>query len=203
MAHYTGPKARINRRLGVDVYDSNGATKAARLRPFKPGMHPWRRRKLTPFGQALIEKQALRHYYGLSERQLRRFFDRAKHMPGDNGANLLGLCERRLDNVVWRAGFCRTRSQARQSVAHGHFLVNGKRCKSPSALVRAEDIVTVRDREQLKGIYTKRIEENDRQVADFIAVQKDELSLKVLRNPDREDSALPVDINQVVELLTR
>lgn len=203
MAHYTGPKARINRRLGVDVYDSSGATKAARLRPFKPGMHPWRRRKLTPYGQALIEKQALRHYYGLNERQLRRFFDRAKHMSGDNGANLLGLCERRLDNVVWRAGLCRTRSQARQSVAHGHFTLNGKRIKAASALVKAEDEIVVRPKDSLKAIYTKRIEENDRQIADFLAVQNDELTIKVLRLPDREDSALPVDINQVVEFLSR
>jgi small subunit ribosomal protein S4 len=203
MAHYTGPKARINRRLGVDVYDSSGAMKAARLRPFKPGMHPWRRRKLTPYGQALIEKQALRHYYGFSERQLRRFFEKAKNMSGDNGANLLALCERRLDNIVWRAGLCHTRSQARQSVAHGHFLVNGKRYKAASAVLRAEDVVTVRDRPNLKAIYAARVETNDRNTADFLAVQGDELTVTVLRLPDREDSALPVDINQVVELLSR
>ncbi len=203
MAHYIGPKARINRRLGVDVYDSSGASRAARLRPFKPGMHPWRRRKLTPYGQALIEKQALRHYYGMNERQLRRFFNKAKGMPGNNGANLLALCERRLDNIIWRAGFCNTRSQARQAVAHGHFLINGKRCKAPSAMLRAEDEVVVRDRENLKKIYAERIEANDRAVADFLAVQTDELKFKVLRLPDREDSTLPVDINQVVEFLTR
>lgn len=203
MAHYIGPKARINRRLGVDVYDSSGATRAARLRPFKPGMHPWRRRKLTPYGQALLEKQALRHYYGLNERQLRRFFQRATSMPGNNGANLLAMCERRLDNVVWRAGFCKTRAQARQSVAHGHFRINGKRCKAPSALVRAEQVITVYEKESLKAIYAARLEENDRQPADFLAVQRDELSAKVLRLPDREDSTLPVDINQVVEFLSR
>lgn len=203
MAHYTGPKARINRRLGVDVYDSSGASRAARLRPFKPGMHPWRRRKLTPYGQALLEKQALRHYYGLSERQLRRFFGRATSMSGDNGANLLALCERRLDNVVWRAGFCRTRAQARQSVAHGHFRVNGKRYKAASAFIKPEDVITVSDKEKLRVIYAARIEENDRESADFLAVQKDELIATVLRLPDREDSTLPVDINQVVEFLSR
>lgn len=203
MAHYIGPKARINRRLGVDVYDSSGASRAARLRPFKPGMHPWRRRKLTPYGQALMEKQALRHYYGLSERQLRRFFQRATAASGDNGANLLAMCERRLDNVVWRAGFCKTRSQARQSVAHGHFRVGGKRCKAPSALVKAEQEISVYEKASLKVIYAARLEENDRQPADFLAVQRDTLTAKILRLPDREDSTLPVDINQVVELLSR
>lgn len=203
MAHYIGPKARINRRLGVDVYDSSGASRAARLRPFKPGMHPWRRRKLTPYGQALMEKQALRHYYGLSERQLRRFFQRATSAAGDNGANLLAMCERRLDNVVWRAGFCKTRSQARQSVAHGHFRVNGKRCKAPSALIKADQEITVYEKDSLKAIYAARLEENDRQPADFLAVQRDELTAKILRLPDREDSTLPIDINQVVEFLSR
>lgn len=203
MAHYTGPKARINRRLGVDVYDSSGASRAARLRPFKPGMHPWRRRKLTPYGQALMEKQALRHYYGLNERQLRRFFDRAKGMSGDNGANLLALCERRIDNIVWRAGFCKTRAQARQSVAHGHFRVNGKRYKAPSAMIKAEDVITILDKEKLRAIYTGRLEESDRESADFLAIAKDELTCTVLRLPDREDSTLPVDINQVVEFLSR
>ncbi|MEZ6187372.1 MAG: 30S ribosomal protein S4 [Planctomycetota bacterium] len=203
MAHYTGPKARINRRLGIDVYDSSGAVRASRRRPFKPGMHPWRRRKLTPYGLALMEKQTVRHYYGLSEKQLRRFFAKSSRKKGNKGENLLLMCERRMDNVLWRAGFAKTRAQARQAVAHGHFMVNGVRCKVPSRIVRAEDVIAVRGRDNLKTHYTKLLEEIDRDIAEFLAIDKDALTIKITRLPVADEISLPVDINQVVEFLSR
>jgi small subunit ribosomal protein S4 len=203
MGHYTGPKARVNRRLGCDVYDSSGATRASRRRPNPPGMHGGRRRRPTDYGRALTEKQKVRHYYGLSQRQLIRIFELAKRAGGNKGANLLQLCERRLDNILWRSGLARTRSQARQSATHSHFLVNGRRMNVPSYLVEVGDVIQVRKREKLQKLYASRTDENDRPGAEFIAVDPKELTIRVLRFPEKSDVSLPVNINLVVEFLGR
>ena len=203
MGHYVGPKARINRRLGLEVYDSSGAIRAGRRRPTPPGQLPQRRRRPTDYAKALAEKQKIRHYYGLSQKQPRRFFGLAKKLRGNKGENLLTLCERRLDNVVWRAGLARTRAQARQAVAHGHLLVNNRRMDVASHIVKAGDTVQVRKRENLQKLYAKRVEEVDRAQADFLAVEPKDLLVKVVRLPDGDDVSLPVNINLVVELLSR
>ncbi|HLU48473.1 MAG TPA: 30S ribosomal protein S4 [Planctomycetota bacterium] len=203
MGHYIGPKARINRRLGLDVYDSSGATRASRRRTNPPGMHGARRRRPTDYGRALVEKQKIRHYYGLSQRQLMRFFDLAQKMTGNTGENLLKICERRLDNIIWRAGLARTRAQARQAATHSHVLVNGRRADVPSTILRAGDVIQVRPRENLQKLYSSRVEENDRPAADFLAIDPKELTVKVVRLPEIDDVSLPVNINLVVELLSR
>ncbi|MCZ6796283.1 MAG: 30S ribosomal protein S4 [Planctomycetota bacterium] len=203
MGHYTGPKARINRRLGLEVYDSSGAMRAGRRRMTPPGQISQRRRRPTDYAKALREKQKIRHYYGLSQRQLRRFFALAKKLKGNKGENLLVFCERRLDNIVWRSGLARTRAQARQSVAHGHFFVNDRRLDVPSHIVRAGDTVQVRQRENLQKLYASRVEEVDRPHADFLAVEPKDLLVKVVRLPEADDVSLPVNINLVVELLSR
>ena len=110
---YTGPKARVNRRLKAMVYESSGASRAMERRENPPGMHT-RGKRPSPYGQALYEKQKIKHYYGLGERQLRRYYDKVSHMKGNTGEQLLLYCENRLDNVVRRAGFTKTRPQARQ-----------------------------------------------------------------------------------------
>ncbi len=204
MGHYTGPKARINRRLGADIYDSAGAVRATHRRPQPPGKQPTRRRRPTDYARALMEKQKIRHYYGLSQKQLERFFGLAKKQGGNKGENLLLLCERRLDNLVWKAGFAATRAQARQSVAHGHFEVNGRRTDVPSYIARAGDEIKVRGRENLQKIYAGRVEGNSRAgESGFLAVEGKELTAKVVRLPDKEDIGLPVEIQLVVEFLSR
>ena len=203
MGHYIGPKARINRRLGQDIYDSGGALRATHRRPQPPGKQPTRRRRPTDYAKALMEKQKIRHYYGLSQRQLLRFFAMAKKQGGNKGENLLHFCERRLDNVVWRAGFARTRAQARQAVAHGPFTVNGRRMDVPSYVVREGDVVQVRPRENLKKNYSELRQGFDRTDAGFLAVEEKELLFKVVRLPDKEDVSLPININIVVEFLSR
>lgn len=203
MAHYVGPKARINRRLGAEVYDSSGALRASHKRIFPPGQQPQRRRRVSDYGRALQEKQKIRHYYGLSQRQLKRFFGIAKKVAGNTGDNLLLLCERRLDNVVWKAGFARTRSQARQSVSHGHLLVNGRRTDIPSYIVKQDDVVQVRTKEKLTKLYKATVEEVDRPGGGFLAADKNDLLIKVVRLPDKDDVGLPVNIHQVIELLNR
>lgn len=203
MGHYTGPKARINRRLGTEVYDSSGALRASHRRIFPPGQHGQRRRRTTDYGKALTEKQKICHYYGLSNRQLVRFYGLAKKAPGNTGENLLKLCERRLDNIIWKSGFAKTRAQARQAVSHGHFYVNNRRTDVPSYIVEPEDVIQVRKRESLHKVYTGRSEEVDRPQAAFLAVEPKELLIKIVRLPDTEDIGLPVQVNQVVELLSR
>lgn len=203
MAHNTGPKARVNRRLGMEIYDSSGALRASHRRIFPPGMHTQRRRRPSDYARALMEKQKICHYYGLSQRQIMRFYRTAKKMPGNTGENLLLLCERRLDSVLWKAGLARTRSQARQAVAHGHLLVNGRKTNVPSYIVRAEDTIQVRKRESLQKLYATRVEEFDRPQPAFLAVEKKELVVKVVRLPDMDDVGLPVNVSQVVEFLSR
>lgn len=203
MGHYIGPKARINRRLGIEVYDSSGALRASHRRYYAPGMHAQRRRRPTDYGRALFEKQKICHYYGLRARQLKRFFHLAKKSPGNTGETLLLLCERRLDNVVWKAGLAKTRAQARQAVSHGHFLVNGRRTDIPSYLVEMEDMIQVHKRESLQKVYASRVEEVDRPQSGFLAMDPKELVIKVVRLPDNEDVGLPVNVNQVVEFLNR
>ena len=135
MGRYTGPKGRVNRRLGGLIYESHGAAKALERRNYPPGMHT-RRGKQSNYGIALNEKQKIKHYYGLGERQLRRYFEIASKRTGNTGESMLLICERRLDNVVRRSGFASTRPQARQGITHCHFQVNGVTVNKPSYLVR-------------------------------------------------------------------
>ena len=145
MARYTGPKARINRRLGLKVYESRGALRATERREQPPGMHT-RPRRPSNYGTALREKQKIKHYYGLLEKQLQRYFSKVSNMKGNTGEQLLLMCERRLDNVVRRAGYTATRPQARQGIVHGHFRVNGQKVDKPSFQVRPGDVITIRPR---------------------------------------------------------
>jgi len=152
MGRYTGPKGRINRRLSAMVFENAGAVRALEKRPNPPGMAE-RRRKLSVFGMALADKQKIKYYYGLREAQLRRYFDMARAQKGNTGEHLLVQCERRLDNVVRRAGFTATRLQARQGVVHRHFQLNGKTVDKPSIFVNPGDVITLRNRPNLKTVY--------------------------------------------------
>ena len=153
MARYTAATGRINRRLGTLIYENAGAVKAMERRGNQPpGMHT-RGRRPSNYGLALMEKQKIKHYYGLGERQLRRYFEKATQSKGNTGENLLLTLERRLDNVIRRVGLTKTRPQARQGVAHGHFQVNGQKVDRPSFLVRPGDVISVRNRPNLRNLY--------------------------------------------------
>lgn len=202
MAHYTGPKARINRRLGALLYESAGATRASDRRNAPPGMHA-RGRRPSNYGLALMEKQKIKHYYGLGERQLRRYFDAVRRQKGNTGEMLLLMCERRLDNVVRRVGFTKTRPQARQGVAHGHFRVNGVKVTSPSYLLRPGDVVEVRARENLRNVYRGVIANATPDPLDWVTFDTENLKATILGLPGPSDISLPVDANSVVEFLSR
>jgi len=202
MARYTGPKARVNRRLGGVFYEDSGAIRAAERRESPPGMHT-RPRRPSNYGLGLAEKQKIKHYYGLGERQLRRMYRKAARMKGNTGEQLLILCERRLDNVIRRSGLTLTRPQARQGVAHGHFTVNGVKVSAPSYALRAGDVIQVRDRSNLKNIYKEAVGANSSEPLDWASVDEGGLQISVQGIPTGADISLPVDINMVVEFLSR
>lgn len=202
MARYHGPKARINRRLGALIYENAGASKSYERRQNPPGMHT-RPRRPSNYGAALKEKQKVKHYYGLGERQLRRYFDKASRQRGNTGEQLLLICERRLDNVVRRAGFAKTRPQARQGVAHGHFQVNGVKVTKPSFILRPGDIITVRPRENLRTLYQSVLADNAVEPTEWVSSDPETLSISVVGVPGPSDISLPVDMNTVVEFLSR
>lgn len=202
MARYTGPKARINRRLSSLIYESGGAVRALERRDQPPGMHV-RPRRPSNYGLALMEKQKIKHYYGLGERQLRRYFGKATRSKGNTGEELLILCERRLDNVVRRAGFACTRSQARQGIVHGHFRVNGVKVTKPSFLIRPGDVLTLRNRENLKNVYRSILTDHPPDTLDWVTLDSENLQATVQGTPTASDISLPVDVNVVIEFLSR
>ena len=202
MARYNGPKARINRRLSSLIYEAGGAIRAMERRDNPPGMHG-RSRRTSNFGQALSAKQKIKHYYGLGERQLRRFFDSVAHKKGNTGEQLMLLLERRLDNVIRRAGFTKTRPQARQGVTHGHFQVNGVKVTTPSYLLRPGDVITVRGRENIQNLYRGILTDSSVQPADWIAFDSETLRATVQGLPGPGDISLPVDVNIVIEFMSR
>lgn len=202
MGRYAGPKARINRRLGALLYENSGVARATGRREAPPGMHA-RSKRPSNYGAALQAKQKIKHYYGLGERQLRRTFDTVRHKGGDIGLMLLQLCERRLDNVVRRAGFTKTRPQARQGIAHGHFQVNGIKVTKPSYVLRPGDVITVRNRENLLMLYRGLSDQSQGERLDWVTFDTDTLRATVQGTPGQSDISLPVDVNMVVEFLSR
>ena len=204
MARYTGPKARINRRLNSLIYETGGASRAMERRGNQPpGMHT-RSRRPSNYGTALMEKQKIKHYYGLGERQLRRYFEKATRMKGNTGEQLLMICERRLDNVVRRVGLAKSRPQARQGVVHGHFRVNGVKVDKPSFQLRPGDVITVRDRDGIKNLYRGVMAVGvEGQGIEWVAFDSESLTATVQGTPGPSDISLPVDANMVVEFLSR
>jgi small subunit ribosomal protein S4 len=162
-----------------------------------------RPRRPSNYGLALREKQKIKHYYGVGERQLRRYFDNVSRRRGNTGEMLLLTCERRLDNVIRRAGFTKTRPQARQGIVHGHFRVNGVKVTSPSYILRPGDVITVREREKLLGMYRDLSQQSQGEGLDWLAFDAETLRATVQGLPGPADISLPVDVNMVVEFMSR
>jgi small subunit ribosomal protein S4 len=202
MARYHGPKARVNRRFGALLFEGSGTTRASQRRENPPGMHP-KGRRTSNYGTALAEKQKIKYYYGLGERQLRRYFADAVRKKGNTGETLLLMCERRLDNVIRRAGFTKTRPQSRQGIVHGHFLVNGAKVTSPSYILRPGDVVELRNRESIKNVYRGIIANNPPVPPDWITFDTEGLKATMAGTPSASDISLPVNANIVVEFLSR
>jgi small subunit ribosomal protein S4 len=202
MGRYTGPKGRVNRRLGAMVFENAGAVKALERRDKPPGMAE-RRRKQSTYGLALADKQKIKYYYGLREAQLRKYFEKAKAKKGNTGELLMVMCESRLDNVVRRAGFTVTRLQARQGIVHRHFQLNGRTVDKPSMFVRPGDVITLRKRPNLAKMYREIVEGASRQPVDWIQFDGKDLEARVMALPTARDVSLPIQIGAVVAFMSR
>ena len=202
MARYTGPRVRISRRFGIPIF---GPTKYLERRNYGPGVHgPKSRRKHTDYGLGLIEKQKLRYYYGLLERQFRGVYERALKRRGVTGEQMLQILETRLDNVCYHLGFANTRAGARQLVSHGHVLVNGEPVNISSFNVKAGDEVSVKDRPKSRQLALRNLELTQiAPVPDWLTVDRDALKGKVARIPSREEIQPMVNEQLIVELYSR
>ncbi len=169
-----------------------------------PGQQQSRRGKLTDYGVHLREKQKVKHYYGVLERQFRKYYQRAEATKGNTGDVLMSLLERRLDNVVHRLGFGLSRSAARQLVCHGHVTVNGKRCDISSYLVQVGDVIRVKNRSKSLDLAKGHMAENSRQTPDFLSVTGSDVPEGIVgRLPASDDVSIPVQTQLIVELCSR
>lgn len=201
MARYTGPLTKKSRRLGTDLV---GGDKAFERRPYPPGMHGRGRVKESEYSLQLREKQKVRYAYGVLEKQLHRYYDEAFRQAGRTGDNMLRLLETRLDNVVYRAGFARTRRQARQLVGHGHFLVNGKRVTVPSFQVTPYDIIDVRERSKnLTPLVIAKETHGERKVPGWMDADVDRGRILIHQLPVREQIVIDVSEHLIVEYYSR
>ncbi|HXI51043.1 MAG TPA: 30S ribosomal protein S4 [Candidatus Saccharimonadales bacterium] len=202
MARYTGPRVRISRRFGVPIF---GPTKYLERRNYGPGMHgPKSRRKTTDYGLGLLEKQKLRYYYGLLERQFRGVYERALRRRGVTGEQMLQILETRLDNVVYHLGFANTRAAARQLVGHGHVKVNGRKVSIPSYALRVNDAVEIRDNSRSRQMASKNLESStSRAVPDWLSLNKDAFKGVVMRIPTRAEIQPIANEQAVVEFYSR
>jgi small subunit ribosomal protein S4 len=204
MSRYTGPKARVSRRLGVNIWGTQGENRALDRRPYPPGEHGRsRRRNPSEYLLQLQEKQKARFTYGLNERQFRRLYDEANKTKGVTGEQMLQLLERRLDNIVYRAGWAATRPQARQFVGHGHVDVNGKRVDIPSYRVRKGDVVTVRNKARQMIVIQWNRDVLDRTPPPWLDRTDEGWSVTVREFPLREHIDVPVREQLIVELYSK
>jgi len=201
MARYTGPMTKKSRRLGVDLV---GGDQAFERRPYPPGQHGRGRIKESEYLLQLREKQKARISYGILEKQFHKYYVEASRRPGKTGDNLLQLLECRLDNVVYRAGFARTRRQARQLVVHGHFLVNGKKVDIPSYQVTDHDIVDVREKSlELTPLIVARETHGERVTPAWMEVIPSRMRVLVHQVPVRAQIDVPVQEQLIVEYYSK
>ena len=208
MARYTDSVCRLCRREGTKLFLKGekcfSSKCAVSKRPTPPGQHGQaRQRKPSEYGLQLREKQKARRAYGLLEGQFFRTYERASNMKGVTGENLLSLLERRLDNVVYRAGFAASRPQARQLVLHGHFQVNGKKVDIPSYEVDQNDVITVKVKSKEMELFKAAREGSSRVVPKWLTVNADELTVTVSALPARDDIDFSLQENMIVEFYSR
>ena len=205
MSRYTGPKARVSRRLGTNIWGTKGETIALDKRPYPPGDHGRTRRRgnVSEYLVQLQEKQKARYSYGLTERQFRNIYDEASRRTGVTGENMLRFLELRLDNVVYRSGWAATRPQARQFVNHGHVDVNGKRVNVPSYRVRQGDVISIRAKARNGVTLQWNMDVLDRAKPAWIDEGEDKFSAVVHQLPLREHIDVPVREQLIVELYSK
>ena len=208
MARITGAKCRFCRREGQKLFLKGTRCETAKCavnrRESAPGVHTWKRPKVSEYGRQLREKQKIKRYYGLLDRQFRVFFHRAERQKGNTGENLVVLLERRLDNIVVRGGFAISRQQARQMITHGHVTVNGHRVDRPSYVVKQGDIIKPKEREKSRKLALESLEiSKARAFPSWLQVSLEPPEIKIVQIPTREEVQLPIEEQLVVEILSR
>jgi small subunit ribosomal protein S4 len=205
MAKSNIPKGKLVRKFGENIFGNPKYDSLLNKKPYSPGQHgQTRRRRLSNYGVQLREKQKIKAMYGVLERQFRNYFHQAEKISGETGTNLLQLLECRLDNVVYRLGLASTRAQARQLVSHAHFMLNNRKCNYPSASIKPGDVIQVRDRSRKME---KIMESMKRIKGDielpWLELDKAKLSGTFLAVPERDEMALTVNEQLVVELYSK
>ena len=191
------PSLKRCRALGLETAVV-GLAKSSKRQPKRSG------RKVSEYGMQLKEKQKAKFIYGVLEKQFRAYYDKAKTMPGVTGENLLGLLERRIDNVVFRLGLASTRRQARQLVSHGHITVNGKRLDIPSALIKVGDVIGVKEKSRSTELFKEIAEsKNALSVPAWLTADIQNLTGSVTRFPNRDEIDVPVNEQAIVELYSK
>lgn len=203
MGRYLGPKHRLCRREGVKLCDSPKCPIVRRNYP--PGIHgPKRQARPTAYGEQLREKQKAKRLYGILEKQFKNYFKKAIDKKGDTSIYLVQLLEMRLDNVIYRSGFAKTRAQARQMVSHGFFTVNGRKVNIPSYEVKVKDIIAIKKGKENKGVFQdlkKRLEKHE--FPDWLHYDPQNMTVKVIALPKVEDMALIFNPQAIVEFYSR
>jgi small subunit ribosomal protein S4 len=205
MSRYTGPKAKVSRRLGTNIWGTQGENKAMEKRPYPPGEHGRTRRRgnASEYLMQLQEKQKARFSYGLTERQFRNLYKEASRREGVTGENMLRYLELRLDNVVYRAGWAATRPQARQFVNHGHVKVNGKRVDIPSYRVRKGDVIELKEKSREMITVTWNLDVLARTPPPWIEAGDGGFQVTIRELPLREHIDVPVREALIVELYSK
>ncbi len=201
MARYTGPKHRLARREGVNVLDKTSQSLQRRLN-VPPGIHGRKRKKrLSEYGTQLREKQKAKAVYGLLEKQFKKLVQTVQKRKGETGEMIVSLLETRLDNLVYRLGFARSRTMARQFVSHGHVFVNGKKINIPSYQVKVDDVITISATIQKNPQIIELL--NDKEIKILPFIKKQGVSGKLIRMPKKEDLEVPFDLQLIIEYYSR
>jgi small subunit ribosomal protein S4 len=204
MSRYTGPKGRLVRRFGVDIFGTGKMSKLLEKRPQAPGMHGANRQaKASEYKKQLLEKQKMRLMYGLTEKQLRNLYLKAITKKEATGVVLMRMVESRLDNVIYRAGFAKTRAQARQMVNHGIWTLNGRRVSIPSITVREGDNIEVRTKLKASPLFAAVKEEKDFEFARWLKSDQKALKTEVASLPTAEDLDQLIDTQLIVEYYSK
>ncbi len=210
MGRYTGPSCKLCRREGIKLMLKGARCETAKCpmerqwRNFPPGQHHWRGRRLSEYGVRLREKQKVKRYYGLFERQFLKCYREAERQKGNTGAALLTLLERRLDNVIYKLGMAPSRKAARQSITHGHFRVNSRRINKAGYIVDVGDKISVKDSEQSKRFVRACLEEiGEPHVQNWLKLDASALTAEILALPTREDITIPVEEELIVEFCSQ
>ncbi len=199
MSRFTGSNWKVSRRLGYSISETG---KELNKRPYAPGQHGQKRKKVSEYGLQLQEKQRVRFTYGVNEKQFRKTFNEAKKMAGKQGSNFLFLLESRLDNLVYRSGFARTRQQARQLVNHGHILLDGKKATIPSMRVKPGQVISIKEsskdlviiKEALDAVVSRQ---------EYISFDDDKNAATFTRLPERNEILPEIKESLIVELYNK